>query len=146
MICPQTQSNLYGFDKNETYSPSTITLPVRTDPYNIITEFYVIDWEFPRNTILERPWIHMMKVVPSSYHQLLSYLTSMGITDIRGDQAIPRSIAVVSQKKSGWTTKNLMVASHRVHSQRRNKSKSSLNSNHRAAGTERQTPLIKQRL
>jgi len=68
MINPQTQPYLYGFDGNETYSPSIISLPVRADPYNVITEFYVVDVESSHNVILERPWIHMMKAVLSTYH------------------------------------------------------------------------------
>ena len=65
----QTRSHLYGFDDNET------TCLARSHsqfghPY-VITEFYMIDIESLHNTILERPWIHMMKVNPSSYHQLL---------------------------------------------------------------------------
>ena len=47
MIYPQTQSNLYGFDRNEIRSLKIISLPVRTDPYTVITKFYVIDVEFP---------------------------------------------------------------------------------------------------
>ena len=48
-ICPQTQSNLYGFDKNETHSPDTIALLVRVDLYNVITKFYVIGMASPHN-------------------------------------------------------------------------------------------------
>ena len=47
MINPQTQSYLYGFDENETRSSGIIWLIVRTNPYNVITEFYVVDVVFP---------------------------------------------------------------------------------------------------
>ena len=47
MINPQTWSHLYGFDGNEMRSPDTVTLPVRADPYSIITDFYVIDMDSP---------------------------------------------------------------------------------------------------
>ena len=43
MINSQTQPHLYGFDENETRSRGIISLPVRADPYNIITEFYIVD-------------------------------------------------------------------------------------------------------
>ena len=62
---------MYGFDRNETRSPGTISLSVRADPYNIITKFYMVDVESPYNAILGKPWLHMMKVVPSTYHQLV---------------------------------------------------------------------------
>ena len=55
MINPQTRSHLYEFDGNETHSPSTVSLSVRADPYNVITEFYVIGVESSHNAILERP-------------------------------------------------------------------------------------------
>ena len=77
MICPQTPLILYGFNGNEMRSPGTITLLFRAYPYNVIMEFYVIDMESPLNLILRRPWIHMTKVVLSSYHQLLRYPTLM---------------------------------------------------------------------
>jgi len=50
MINLQTRSHLYEFDGNDTYSPGTVSLPIRTDSYNIVTEFYVIDVEYPHNT------------------------------------------------------------------------------------------------
>ena len=37
LINCQTQSRLYEFDGNETRSLGTISLPVRADPYNVIT-------------------------------------------------------------------------------------------------------------
>ena len=81
IIYPQIQSNLYEFDGNETCSPKTISHPLRADLY-VITEFYVIDVESAPNTILERPWIHIIKVVPSIYHQLLQYPTPSGTAEI----------------------------------------------------------------
>ena len=67
------------------HSPSTVSLPIRADPY-VITEFYVIDVESPYNAILGRPWIHMMKVIPSSYHQLQQYPTPTRTANTWGDR------------------------------------------------------------
>ena len=71
MINSQTQSHLYGFDKNKKRSPGTILYPVCADPDNVITEFYVVDVESLHNAILGRPWLHMLKTVSSTYHQLV---------------------------------------------------------------------------
>ena len=71
MINSQTQCHLYGFDRNVMRSPSKVILPVHADPYNVILEFYVVDIESPHNAILGRPWLYMMKVVSSTYHQLV---------------------------------------------------------------------------
>ena len=54
MILPQTQSHLHGFDGNETHSRGMVALPVCTDPYNVITELYVVDVESPHTAILGR--------------------------------------------------------------------------------------------
>jgi len=98
---------MYGFDVNEMHSPRTISLPVRADLYNVITKFYVLYVESPHNVILERPWLHVMKVVPSTYHQMVRYPTPTGTADIRGDQAANRTISVIAQKRSRWKSKNL---------------------------------------
>ena len=45
-----------------------LSLLVRVDLYNVILKFYVTDLESSHNPILGKPWIHMIKAVPSSYH------------------------------------------------------------------------------
>ena len=102
MTCPQTHQICMGLTGMRYARPAQITLPIRADPYNVITEFYVIDGASLHNAILRRSWVHMMEVVPSSYHQLLRYPTSVGTTDIRGDQAMSPSFAAIAQKRSGW--------------------------------------------
>ena len=54
MINSQIQSHLNGFDRKETRSAGTILFPVCTNPYNIITEFDMVDVESPHNVILRR--------------------------------------------------------------------------------------------
>ena len=63
-----TVTPLYDFDGIEACSSGSISLPVRADPYNVITEFYVMDIPSPHNAILGRSWIHMMQAVPSTLH------------------------------------------------------------------------------
>ena len=89
------------------------------------------------------PWIHMMKVIPPGYHQLLQYPTPSGTADIR-DQAMSWSNAAIAQKKFGCMEKNARVASNQSHPRRKSRNRSQLNSNHRAAGAERQTPPTSQ--
>jgi len=62
-------------------------------------EVYVVDVESPHNAILERPWLHMINAVPSTYHQLVRYPIPRGRTDIRGDQAMSRTIFIIARKK-----------------------------------------------
>jgi len=47
----------------------------------------------------------MMKAVSSIYYQLVRYPTLTGTADIRGDQAVVRTISAVAYKKSGWKSK-----------------------------------------
>lgn len=44
----------------------------------------------PYNIILERAWIHKMKVILSTYHHKVSYLTLQGQIDLYGDQTTSR--------------------------------------------------------
>ena len=61
----------------------------------------MIDMESPHNVILRRLWLHMMKVISSTYHQLVWHLTLTERADIRGDQVMSRTISAVARKKSG---------------------------------------------
>ena len=73
-----------------------VWFPVCADPYNIVTEFSILDVPSPYNTILGRPWIHMIRVVPSTHHQLLKYSTPFGKANIGGDQTMVRTAAAVA--------------------------------------------------
>jgi len=49
LIIPQTD-----FDENEACSPDTVEFPVCANPFNVVTEFCILDIEFPYNAILRR--------------------------------------------------------------------------------------------
>jgi len=105
LIIPRIQLLLYGFDGNEARSPDTIEFPVRADPFNILTEFCILDIPSPYNAIRGRSWIYMMRAVSSTHHQLLKYPTPFEMANIRGEQAMSRTIAGVALKRSGWMPK-----------------------------------------
>ena len=132
MIILQTQSYMYGFDENESHLPSMVALPVRADPSNVITEFYVVNVESSHNAIHGRSWLHMMKVIPSTYHQQVWYPTLTGTTDIRGYQAMSRTIFVIARKKFGLKPKITKAVSMKTSLRERNRSRLLHNSNHRA--------------
>lgn len=58
--------------------------------------FEVVDGDMGYNVIIGRPWIHEMKVVPSTDHELLKFPTPYGIKQIRGDQPATREVNVVT--------------------------------------------------
>ena len=53
----------------------------------------------------------MMKVVPSTYHQLVQYPTLTGTADIKGDQTMSKTFFTIARKKSGWRPKTAMAVS-----------------------------------
>ena len=59
-----------------------ITLPVIVGPVFQQVLFSVVEDLGQYNAIVGRAWLHAMKVVPSTYHQMISYLTSAGQVDL----------------------------------------------------------------
>ena len=47
LIISRTQSLLYRFDGNMAHSLGTVKFPVRADPFNIVTEFCILDVPSP---------------------------------------------------------------------------------------------------
>ncbi|XP_060202189.1 uncharacterized protein LOC132630649 [Lycium barbarum] len=45
-----------------------ITLPINVANIVQYTKFYVIDGEMRYNALLERPWLHIMRALPSTLH------------------------------------------------------------------------------
>ena len=50
--------------------------------------FVVLDSPSAYNMILGRPWIHKMRAVPSTFHQVIVFPTKWGIKEIKGEQSI----------------------------------------------------------
>ena len=71
----------------------------------------LVDVESSHNAILGRLWLHMMKVVSSTYHQLVRYPTPSETVDIREDHAMSRIISAIARKKSGWRSKTAKAVS-----------------------------------
>jgi len=63
-----------AYDNLERTSEGTIFLPIKVGPVIQETLCHVIDLTLPFNILLGHPWIHAMKVVPSTYHQFLKFL------------------------------------------------------------------------
>ena len=75
-----------GFNGATTLSPEDITFSVKAGPVTQQVLFSVVEDLGPYNAILGRAWLHAMKVVPSTYHQTISYLTDSGKVDMQGSQ------------------------------------------------------------
>ena len=77
---------LIGFSGEQKFTIGEITLPVYARWINKMTNFLVLDCPSAYNIIIGRPWIHRMRVVSSTYHQVLKFPTKRGIQEIRGDK------------------------------------------------------------
>ena len=77
---------LFGFNGATTATMGDITLPVIAGSVVQQVLFSVVEDLCPYNAIVGRAWLHAMKVMPSTYHQMISYLTSAGQVDLLGSQ------------------------------------------------------------
>ena len=66
---------LSGFNGALTSSLGDVVLPIQIGPIILNLQFSVVEDLSPFNAILGRTWLHNMKVIPSTYHQIVSYLT-----------------------------------------------------------------------
>nr|CAN67790.1 hypothetical protein VITISV_041882 [Vitis vinifera] len=66
---------LSGFNGASTTSLGNIVLPVQADPVTLNVQFSIVEDLSPFNAILGSTLLHGMKVIPSTYHQMVSYLT-----------------------------------------------------------------------
>ncbi|XP_010677959.1 uncharacterized protein LOC104893542 [Beta vulgaris subsp. vulgaris] len=89
---------LFGFSGESKHTMGEVMLPTFAKGVNMPTKFYVIDCPSSYNVILGRPWIHSMKVVPSSFHQSLKFPTKWGVQEIKGDRRIARECYKTSLK------------------------------------------------
>ena len=61
-----------------------VVLPVQAGPVILHVQFSVVEDLSPFNAILGRTWLHYMKAIPSTYHQMVSFLTKDGQIDLYG--------------------------------------------------------------
>ena len=77
---------LSSFNGATTMMLGDVTLPTKAGPVTQRVLFSVVEDLGPYNTIVGRTWLHSMKAVPSTYHQIVSYLTSVGQVDLLSSQ------------------------------------------------------------
>ena len=79
----------------------TICLPVYVEGVNQMIKFMVVGGPSAYNAILGRPWIHSMKVVPSTYDQVIRFPTKKGVREIQGDQKALRECYNIALRSKG---------------------------------------------
>ncbi|XP_060216815.1 uncharacterized protein LOC132644252 [Lycium barbarum] len=88
---------LNGFNMACEMTKGEITLPINTAGTTQQIFFFVIEGDMGYNTLLGRPWIHLIKEVPSTMHQALKFLTSEGIKTIYGEQQAAKEMFAVEE-------------------------------------------------
>ena len=89
---------LSGFNGSSTTSLGDIVLPVQAGPVTLNVQFSIVQELSPFNVILERTWLHYMKVIPSTYHQMVSFLTNDGQIDLYGSQLAARQCYQIARE------------------------------------------------
>ena len=68
-------SPLVSFDRRVVIPQGQISLPVGMEGNEVMVTFIVVNLFSPYTTILERPWIHAMGVIPSTLHIKVKFQT-----------------------------------------------------------------------
>ncbi|XP_070039633.1 uncharacterized protein [Nicotiana tomentosiformis] len=92
---------LAGFNLASVMTREEILLLTNAEGVMKTTLFEVVYGDMGYNIIIGRLWLHEMKVVPSTYHQLLKFPMLEGIKQIMGDEPATRvmnSISISSSK------------------------------------------------
>nr|CAN61917.1 hypothetical protein VITISV_027490 [Vitis vinifera] len=89
---------LSGFNGSSTTSLGDIILPVQAGPVTLNVQFSVVQELSSFNVILGRTWLHYMKAIPSTYHQMVSFLTDEGQTDLYGSQLATRQCYQIARE------------------------------------------------
>ena len=80
-----------GFSGEQKVILGDITLPVYEAGINLHITFVVLDSPSAYNVILGRQWIHEIRDVPSTFHQVIRFPTTWGVKEIRGEQGMSRN-------------------------------------------------------
>nr|XP_016512229.1 PREDICTED: uncharacterized protein LOC107829270 [Nicotiana tabacum] len=75
---------LTGFNNAFERTSGEITLLVLAGGITLETTFHIMDQDTVYNAIIGRPWIHLMRAIPSSLYQVVKFLTPWGVFNICG--------------------------------------------------------------
>ena len=81
---------LSSFNGATTVTLGDVALSVIARPVTRKILFSIVEDLGPYNAIVGRTWLHSMKVIPSTYHQTVSYLTNAAQVDLLRNQFAAR--------------------------------------------------------
>ena len=92
-------TNLVGFSGESKSLEGEIVLPVYAKSVTSYEKFSVVNCPSSYNVIVGRPWLHNVRVVPSTFHQCVKIPTKDGaIETIRGEQITSHECYGVARK------------------------------------------------
>ena len=91
---PSTLDNLdrilIGFNGASIVSMGDVILPIQASPVTLNVLFSIVEDLLPYNAIMGGVWLHKMKVISSTYHQMVSYLIEVKQVDLLDSQLAAR--------------------------------------------------------
>ncbi|XP_009774195.2 uncharacterized protein [Nicotiana sylvestris] len=88
---------LNGFNMASETTKGDIMLPVNVARTIQEKKFHVIEGDMRYNVLLGRPWIHNMRAVPSTLHQVLKFPTPEGVKTVYGEQPTTKEIFAIDE-------------------------------------------------
>ncbi|XP_070006090.1 uncharacterized protein [Nicotiana sylvestris] len=88
---------LNSFNMASETTKGEIMLPVNVTGTIQETKFHVIKDDMRYNALLERPWIHNMRAVPSTLHQVLKFPTLEGIKMVYDEQPVSKDMFSIDE-------------------------------------------------
>nr|XP_016492185.1 PREDICTED: uncharacterized protein LOC107811712 [Nicotiana tabacum] len=86
---------LNGFNMASEITKGEIILPVNVIGTIQDTRFHIIEGDMRDNALLRRPWIHSMRAVSSTFHQMMKFPTKDGVKTIYGEQHAAKEMFAV---------------------------------------------------
>ncbi|XP_070016945.1 uncharacterized protein [Nicotiana sylvestris] len=86
---------LNGFNMAREMTKGKIILPVNVVRTIQDTKFYAIEGDIRYNVLLERPWIHSMRAVSSTLHQIMKFPTKDSVKIVYGEQYAAKEMSAV---------------------------------------------------
>ncbi|XP_070029430.1 uncharacterized protein [Nicotiana sylvestris] len=88
---------LNGFNMASVTIKGEVTLLVNVAGTIQDTKFHVIEGDMRYDTLLERPWIHNMRAVSSTLHQMMKFPTEEGVRTVYGEQHAAKEMFAVEE-------------------------------------------------
>ncbi|XP_070005576.1 uncharacterized protein [Nicotiana sylvestris] len=95
-----TSGVLNGFNMAGEATKGEITIPVNMSDAIQDAKFHVIGGDMRYNTLLGRPWIHNIRAVPSTLHQMMKFPTKDDIKTGYGEQHAAKEMFMVHWEAS----------------------------------------------